>query len=1010
MKYIYIVILAIIYMAVNSVAIQCQPQKEAEIASKLPKMLNTSNAGTKFYVTVPPPYEEVSGDNYIRFFIISSTKNKIKISNKLGFSMEKEIEANKLTNIDLEPNIAFLYRHGSDDFVRPAFTQKGKAIIIESDEPVVVFVILRFRYTSDGFLALPVSGLGSEYIAQTIGPAWDKFPTWISAVGVYDDTKLTLSLGGTIMGDSKLKVEGGGEIIAGQRYNFDLNEGDVWLGGVDKKFGDLSGTKITANKPFAFVNAQFCNQIPIGTTACDYSIEMPYPSHTWGKTYHIPPIRYRRFSGFINIVAKEANTNVFRDGRYLTTIRLPGGGNDAQGGYHYDRLWQKEDYPLSKPAVITADKPIHITYFNPGSGDDGVQTDPFWMTITPAEQFSNEIVFCTPNAPGGDRFNQNFINVVFELNENEPIPNDMEWITYEGSNPRWLSFADYATNEICQFYSNNDDEKKYGCSFLQLPAEGVFGIRSKTTKFTIYAFGEASWDSYGYPTATGLKDLTKNDNTPPTASWEVDCDGNIPLGVGKVVDGPSDPSERTNFAKMGLISELSFNYRFLSSNYIVGQTESVDWGLEVINELEDAEATVYFMDRAGNYSTYQFSNSHLNLKTELETLNNTTHNVKLSNVGTKFIIIYKAALEFNDNIQLSSNIQYPYALVPGASIDFKIEYESESDIIETNKLILEVAKQDNLSCRVERIFPLNKESMNIDLEAPELTYVQNCNGDVDFERSFVKDMPDPDEKGIRSNLASMELVQTQSFNYKFIGGDIIPGETISTNWGLEVIDKNKDAKAVINFADNQGNITTEVVNYTSIKLSISISNVNKFYGSTGYCIIKNTTGENYTINKISLKNNEKSFLANLPQMPMIIVPNAEFVILIELKESKQFDTDNALVFEFEENKLLGCQPTMEFPFSILDPNSVENEIKEIGGIFPNPNNGTFTINCDLNFADSYTLKVNDIEGRVVADGFELISKAGIQTFDVNIPNLSKGVYILSLSNGKESFTGKIVVE
>jgi hypothetical protein len=74
-------------------------------------------------------------------------------------------------------------------------------------------------------------------------------------------------------------------------------------------------------------------------------------------------------------------------------------------------------------------------------------------------------------------------------------------------------------------------------------------------------------------------------------------------------------------------------------------------------------------------------------------------------------------------------------------------------------------------------------------------------------------------------------------------------------------------------------------------------------------------------------------------------------------------------------------------------------------VFPNPNNGSFTVTLVQN-ADSKVV-VTDMFGKVV---FTKAYSAGTPTINVDMPNVATGMYFLAVQNGDSSFKTKISVE
>lgn len=647
---------------------------EDEVREKLPLIAGSSNVGKEFLFTIPPVYEETFGNNFIKIFITSGIQTKVQVEIKKYNKITNGLTIpNDVIGFDLSPTEGqpFLYNPNTMKG-KPAENWQQAGIRITADDPIVVYVMCKYRHTSDGFLALPVSGLGREYIAATYNDmGWGGnqfFPPWVGITAAYDNTDVNITMGGTA--SSEILTVDGAKIKPGQRIPRQrLQKGDVYMFSSNGPFQDVSGSKIVSSKPVSVVSGHFCTNIPLSNQWCDYTVDMQLPTETWGKIYHIPAYTPRRYPGIIRIYAKEDNTDVFRDGQYLLNIRK-GGGIEAEGWVEL-RVWPRTQDngqdQRPKNAVISANKPIGITYYNPGTQEDAgiinqADSDPFIMTMTPVEQYQNEITFCTPSVKGGDRFGRNFINVVYELNEFGFMPDDFEFAEVKGGRFEWKPFNDVFGGAGSAFVGavkgstfDPADGKKYGSKQVLLAGDGVYKLRSKSGKFACYSYGFNDYESYGYPTSAALNDLTIPDIWAPKPEWEITCEGNV---TGKVTDmpWPGQDNLRSNLNYIAIDNNTSYNYRFSFNPIEGGTTITTSWKLDIINPLEDARADLIFIDRAGNDTTITIE--YAATKYEITADKNygqfqmggsATHKFTIKNLSeTKPVLFKDLSLKFNN--------------------------------------------------------------------------------------------------------------------------------------------------------------------------------------------------------------------------------------------------------------------------------------------------------------------------------------------------------------------------
>ncbi len=577
-----------------------------QIKKGLPAMLGANNVGKEFWFSIPPCFEDESGGfaNFIKIFITAPTKTlvTVEVPGK-GYFKARNTIPNDVIEYNITPVQGQPYtKTGTDENVREAVFP-GTGIHIYADDPLVVYCVVRYRATSDGWLVIPVSSLGREYILAghpvdaMFRAGWNyKLPCVATITAPYDDTKVRFTLGGTIF----TKTKGG--MTPGQTKEWTLMKGDVLAISNDSDEGDLSGSKVVSTKPVGCVTGNMCNNIPTGNQWCDYTAEMDIPTFTWGLDLHVGKIPYRKNASIIRVFAKEPNTKIFRNGLNIGTIATAGGIEGK--GFQVMRMTQD-----MKPGsvVISGDKPITVTLYNTGVQEDGYplpNSDPFVMATTPVQQYQKEITFCTPGIMGGQNFKENYVNLVYETNSLGMMPDDVEFGgPVHGGQFDWVKcnvkFA--GMDELFKYDVNG---KKYALKMIQLPADGVYKIRA-AKPFAAYSFGYDWCDSYGFPTAAALADLETPDTVAPVPTYKLTCDGNVTDGV--VTDMPEDKAIRSNLSMIVFQSEFSFNYIFKYVDFIPGDTRTTNWTLQVVDPSQDARAVISFMDRRGNDSTIEIN-------------------------------------------------------------------------------------------------------------------------------------------------------------------------------------------------------------------------------------------------------------------------------------------------------------------------------------------------------------------------------------------------------------------
>lgn len=77
-------------------------------------------------------------------------------------------------------------------------------------------------------------------------------------------------------------------------------------------------------------------------------------------------------------------------------------------------------------------------------------------------------------------------------------------------------------------------------------------------------------------------------------------------------------------------------------------------------------------------------------------------------------------------------------------------------------------------------------------------------------------------------------------------------------------------------------------------------------------------------------------------------------------------------------------------------------------VFPNPNNGLFTVEVETNQSENIQLELVSVDGKTIARK-QLSQQAGKQSISCGKENLSKGVYTLRVQSGAKTVNRKLVV-
>jgi hypothetical protein len=591
--------LLVIFFLGSTLSILADFDKES-IKKDLPLLLGSNSAGNRFLLTFHPCWEEPGNTNEIKIYVVSDRTTNVKVSIKaLGYIKTKVVPANEVIEFGMSPTTAQMYSKDDSQKPQPERVYANRGIEVTSDEPIICYGMTRYKYTSDGFLAMPVEHLGKEYIVSSWNdPGQDDgsqyLTSYTSIVAAYDTTKVKFTLGGRPSsytpgenglrhGDSKLNT---------------MNSTDVWLIGVCGDYNDLSGSKVEADKPVAVISGNFCAYVPVGNSACDYLISQDRPIESWGNEYHVTPIYDRKNTSFIRVYASAPQIRIFMEDNVWAKISTVGGSEGS--GFISRRVLLEGETP--RPVhIYSPDSPISITQYNTGQTEDGSESDPFQATLNPISDYSNEIYFCTPGINGGVHFKRNYVNIIFQPDDEGNIPSDIEFGIYSEGKFDWKGLIDFTDDSGQYVYSPDGNHWKATTITLPDPS-GAYILKSeKPIGALLYGFD--SYDSYGYSL---VGTTTYNSESEDTVSPEVSYQGQGCGDYSGRVDDVGD-TESSKLKYVQLIKDQSNNYDFkMIGDFYPGISTSCEWELERKNKSENAKATLYFSDKAGNDTSHIF--------------------------------------------------------------------------------------------------------------------------------------------------------------------------------------------------------------------------------------------------------------------------------------------------------------------------------------------------------------------------------------------------------------------
>lgn len=352
---------------------------------------------------------------------------------------------------------------------------QNKGVHLVSQKPVSVYAANWDTYSNDIAVIYPVEMLGKTYFAMCYTPYID--PSNPETGGGRNSEFLVVATeNNTTVRISPSKVTDGG-IPKDSVFEVILQKGEVCqvqsenIEDSDKTGqGDLTGSKVTADKPVAFFSGSLSTTVPYGSCCWDHLFEQIPPVHFWGKNFVTIPLKSRLADRF-RILASQNETTVF-----------PG-----QDSVFYLQEGEFREFEFSRVENILSDKPVLVAQFSQSLSVDsafaGGNGDPFMIVLNPVSQWNNEAVykaFISPEVSSDSAYHgiqTHFVNLLTLVSETgnitlDGLPVNSSFLAVPGS--------EYAIAQI---------ETTSGMHKIESTGE---------TGFQAYVYGFGEWESYGF--------------------------------------------------------------------------------------------------------------------------------------------------------------------------------------------------------------------------------------------------------------------------------------------------------------------------------------------------------------------------------------------------------------------------------------------------------------------------------------------------------------------------------
>lgn len=702
---------------------------------------STSTRGREFWLAVPLNDSKAQPRIQLEFYVTSSYNTVVTLEVPgTGFIRTKKLKANEVAVFSSKDGSA------SYDFeIVSSQIPDPRGIHITADEPISVYMMNAKEFTSDGYLALPVSAWGTEYTHCSYYD-FGEFRKWgggFIVVASEDKTEVSIELRGR--GGVLAKTRSGSKI--GQILTVILNKGEVYnvVGdGMTEGVFDLTGSKISANKPIGVISYHERTTLPINAPGGrNHMCEMTKPVNAWGKQYYSIELERANKGDFYRVVASKANTRV--NMKYYDKVsKTLLGQRDivlAKAGDFYEdfNTWAGVGAVVgfNGTTVWEADKPILVMqYAYSADWDSRGNFDPFMMTLTAKEQFLSSVAFQTPVSA---TFENNYFSFIIEGDTTDINQTKLKSLIFDGK-PVYKSYP--------QLLINNIPNSNLYWGRLAV-AQGAH-IASSETVLGGYVYGFGLVNSYGWPTETGT--LTgfasiEIDTLPPVLTKSEDC-GDFSYRATELrnfIYSSNDSLQKDRgISDIYIIDSVSYNYNVYLVTPIKNnpspKVTTFDFKLVVKDRQTDAFAVVVVEDQAGNrvFDTVRYHYARQptvnpsELFLEVFTADTTlTRTITVTNPTNKTIYINSIHLDVAEAFTITGGaINDVFALAPSATHTITIDYTSITAATEDTTPERDFVTIALAACRSEVYIPLEGKFIksSIKVSSSNLTFHTDVDG------------------------------------------------------------------------------------------------------------------------------------------------------------------------------------------------------------------------------------------------------------------------------------------
>ena len=426
-----------------------------------------------------------------------STSVNFTVSTIFGLVTSDIARPGKITYVNIP--IGFVVFDSTEDSMEDS-RFKGIHVKAEDNRRIVVFGQNEEVASNDAYLALPIisrpAGSSYEYIAASVrgdsGTAQQSKDSVILVIGTENDTEIIVEPS-VLIPHAFAPLQTGGNFIGGTPVEFrtiTIQRFQTFY--LQVRGGDISGTRIIANKPISFFSGRECANIPI--EPCDVLIEQVPPIDTWGTEVVTIPLITRN-ADLIKVFASQDSTTVS-----ITRTDISSGVVTSDPSFTLNRNGFRE-LVISDYALIQSNNPIGVFQYSrsyTAGMPQNIISDPFMMWVPSCEQYRDS--FAVAPAPFDPRIEGSIDGRVAYVNyTNIAVPAeyfDASMITVN-NNP-------IDTTEFSEIRRADNSTWGYGAQLTLDVGAQIIRHHDPNAALSVTIYGFSNQQSWGCTGGTGL--------------------------------------------------------------------------------------------------------------------------------------------------------------------------------------------------------------------------------------------------------------------------------------------------------------------------------------------------------------------------------------------------------------------------------------------------------------------------------------------------------------------------